>query len=639
MELPYVASWTEAGDAYMAAQESVAVALTAMLWHRPIKPRIATVTLLVAIWMATLAPLVPDWWTRLGGWFPPIDGRLQLLEATAALATVAMFLARPRWLAYLAVAGELSLMWIGDRVIDSDYELCALHVAWFGALAGAYWAVAYASDRPKEPIAVRARSYWKQDLVLFGVASTLAFLVGWLVVQHVCDSADEWGYNYQALVLARFKAYAPVPQCPVAHQAHWTFYWQGRAFSMYLPGWAYFLAPFARLRIPWAASPLCFGAMIVGIARVARRAAGPAGGWIAAACAGLGSASLLNGGARYCHVWVTMLAVWVIESVLASSELGISRRAQWLWGVLMGACAGFCLSTRPQDAALILSGACVYFLYAIFRRKISWRTLVGAAVPFAFVCGLTLVVLRLQIGQWFKTGYDIAPQFYWWTKLNMNIPARDAWKYPIPLMTGAYVFFPMAPAIAVAGLFVLGVRRLTFMLVVGGLAHLVFYILCDFGRYRDFGYGPRYHMPLLIVLAVGMAVALAPLFRAFERRSLELPDLPRKLVPLAPAALVVLAAAAGVVRCSLPVYACGYQPFRSALTRAIQRDNLHNAVVIVGQSATGSGPLIEVRNDPFEANPDVVILSGDELDCTRKLYAGRQFYRATGHDEITLTPF
>ena len=49
MELPYVASWTEAGDAYMAAQESVAVGLTAMLWHRPIKPRAATITLLAAI--------------------------------------------------------------------------------------------------------------------------------------------------------------------------------------------------------------------------------------------------------------------------------------------------------------------------------------------------------------------------------------------------------------------------------------------------------------------------------------------------------------------------------------------------------------------------------------------------------------
>ena len=633
MELPYTGTWKDAADAFLAAQTSVGAVLTAIVWRRPTKPLASSVTLLAAIWLAVLAPVMDDALTFIGEKVPG-GSTLLVLHVAAALCTVAMSLNRPRWLGAVSLVGQLFLLWASGKLVDHDRELAALNLFWFAAMLGAHLRINFPAERPREPVGP-TQSYVRQDLVLFGVATTLALLVGHFVLERACDSADEWAYNWQALVFSRLKAYAAIPPCPEPHRAHWVFYYNGRAFAQYLPGWPFVMIPFARLGIAWVASPVAFGALIVGVARIGRRAAGEAAGVIAAFSTMLGAATLFNAGSRYCHIFVAACFVWAIEAVCAT-RIDSSRRAQWGWGTVLGVSTGLMLCTRPQDAGLCCFGLFLHFVYGLFARRIGVRVLFGAALPFTAICGLTAIILRLQIGVWFKTGYDVAQEIYWWAKPLYDIPARDAWKYGIPFMTAAYCFFPAAPALAVAGLLVLG-RRLAFIFATATVLHLSLYTAVVFGRYRDFGYGPRYHLILVVPMAIGAGVLLAPLWNDYRAR-LRAPILGTREGPLA---LAMAAFVVGVVRIAPLMYPFAHEMLhqRNAIFRAIQRDGLQNAVVTVRQGDTGGGPLLDAQNDPFDPHPAVLVLGPDDQMCTRALYPDRTFYQARGRDEVTLTPY
>jgi len=630
MEVPYTPA---AADAFVAAQTSVAAVLTAVVWHRPMRPIVASVTLVCAMWLSALTPVIPSFVAAVAK-FPP-DGNLDVLRAAAALATAAMLMSRPRWLAWVALLGEMVLAWLCTWIADSNNELAALHLIWFAALYAFHARATRDWERPREPVH-REVSFAREDLVLFVLGVGLATLVAVFVLEHIPDSADEVGYNFQGLVYARFKAWAPEPPCPAPHRSHWIFYENGRALSMYLPGWPYFLAPFARLGVGWFASCVLEGALVVGVARVGRRVGGAIAGRIAAATTLFGACTLLNAGSQFPHVYVAALWVWSIEATCCATAVGISRRAQWGWGLVVGVTMGLCVATRPSDAALLGSGVFLVFVHALVRHKLSWRTFVATAVLFVGITLFTLVLLHHQYGKWLRSGYDIATQHYWWAKLVIDVPARDAWKYGLPLMTAAYCYFPAAAAVGVAGLIFSG-RRIGFMLGLGTAAHLAFYVLCSFGRYRDFGYGPRYHLPLVVAMSVGAGALLGPLFVKLRGRRWW----PADFVAEGPAVLAAVALVVGVIRIAPTLYPIAHDELhaKAALHRAIDREELTNAVVVVYEGATASGPLTEVQNDPFAKDPPVVILGPEDQACTRELYKDRKFYRAVGHDEIELQPF
>ena len=82
-------------------------------------------------------------------------------------------------------------------------------------------------------------------------------------------------------------------------------------------------------------------------------------------------------------------------------------------------------------------GVAVYFAYALARRRVVWRSLVGAAIAFALLLGLTLVILRLQLGKWFTTGYSLAPIFYGPGQLGFSLPGPSE-VYISSAATGSY---------------------------------------------------------------------------------------------------------------------------------------------------------------------------------------------------------
>jgi hypothetical protein len=277
----------------------------------------------------------------------------------------------------------------------------------------------------------------------------------------------------------------------------------------------------------------------------------------------------------------------------------------------------------------------VFLVFAYFqiRRKIGWRGLVATTLGFALWIIPTLIILRLQLGVWFKSGYQIQELFFKFGKPMFTLPAPDELRFGIPLATGSYSWWPAAPALAIVGFILMRkpARAAGFMLALGAFLVLLLYTLLSWGRHEDAGYGPRYHLTLVPIMAVAAAVALTPLFREMLKR-------------YGPATLVAIAMLVGVVRIALAMYPRAYNEVRdrSATFRAIEKAKLKNAVVLVaGGNTLSFDPKDLAQNLPTVSNPDVYILVKHDyqLACGAERFADRKWYRAIGLKEVTLVPY
>jgi hypothetical protein len=639
--------------AFTIVEGATGAALTALLWYRSLRPRPAAWLFFAAIWIVALLPDAPEFFRGIGFTISPTTFATSL-KVAAALATLAMFVASPHWLGFVALAGELGLFWVVKNVTESDGEVQAIHLAWFGALLGAAQLVDQ-DDRPaRASTPYGARSYVGQDVLLATVATVLAAVVSTVLLMRACDSADEWANTYQASVFAKFHAFATTPPCAVTFQNFWVFMLDGRNFSQYTPGWPLFMAPFIPLRAAWLAGPVSFGILVAGIARVTRRAArgafgaredrvGAAG--VAAALVTMASSTLLiNGGSRFPHVFVCACFAWSIEALAVITSPPLPERAQWRWGIVLGLAAAWMLSSRPGDGATLGCGLALYFVYAAARVRVPWRGFVGATAAFVFFSALTLVILRLQLGKWFTTGYSMTTTVHPWAKFGYSVPKLNELRWGIPLVTGSYCWWPLCPALGLAGLVAAlrgEGRRVGFMLVMGLTPLLAFYSSLSFGRGVDFGYGPRYELAAIVPMAIGTGVALAPLWTAARLHT----HARRAFAVGGPLALVFAAFLCGNVRLAPLVYPITHADVmsRNTVYEAARADHLKNAIVWIEPHTTQSDLLDLTQNYPLEMYPDQSILyvsdRGPELKkCVRDLYPTRREYHTTGTAVVSLIP-
>jgi hypothetical protein len=641
-------------DAFVAAQASVGAALSAVAWFRlrRIAPRGAFALLLVGIWGCALATVEGDFLRRFGFQLDP-SHMIWLLGWSSTLATVAVMVAGPWWIGLSAVIVRLALAQIDLRLRQSDGELAVLHLVGIGFSLGLLQLAdrrerATTDDRAAPPDLVA------HDIVIFFGATVLACMVSILVLGRSCDSADEWSYTFQAAVFAKGRAYSAVPPCMPAFQNFWVFWKDGRMFSQYMPGWPLLCAPFQVLGLMWLVAPVTHGLLAVGVARLARRAVSesrPGGadpkeaaiaGLIAAATVTVGSTMLINGASRFPHTFQCALFAWCVEATCVLTTPGLSPARQTRWGVLLGLAAAFMLGTRPSDGAMLGFSIFIYFAFAFFKGRIGLRAVLATAISLLALGGLFLVILRLQLGAWFKTGYSLSAEFHPWAKFRFELPAANEYKWPFPLATGSYCWWPCAPALGVAGMAALlrpPGRRIAFMLGLGVIGVLAFYTALTFGRGWDFGYGPRYQMPAVVPMAVGGAVVLAPLFgAALSSRVTE----GSAHSAAGPAALALLAAIAGTIVIAPFVYPPTYNDvrLRNVVFRAAREHNIHNAVISVSPGATISHPLDLTQNLPLDLYPnqDVIVISDspEVSQCVKNLYPQRRFFRVVGRSEVAL---
>jgi hypothetical protein len=421
----------------------------------------------------------------------------------------------------------------------------------------------------------------------------------------------------------------------------------GRSFAQYTPGWPLFMTPFVALRVAWLAGPASLGLLSAGVARLGRRAASGvragdpaatgaavrAAGGFAALAVCLSSTLLINGGSRYPHVFVAALWAWAIESLCAISTGPLDPREQRRWGAILGACASLLLATRIGDGATLGIGLFLYFVYAVARRRIGVHAIAAAFGVAAVLGGLTLVILRLQLGAWFKTGYSLTEIIYPWAPVKMSLPKPNEFKWSFTLATGSYCWWPCSPALGLAGLAALRgrARRISFMLFFGAVPLLTLYTGLEFGRGFDLGYGPRYELPLVVPMAVGTGVVLGKLWETARSRAVATTAFQAG----GPAAIALAAVLLGVIRIAPLVYPHNYRDVRShnVLHDAIDEMQPHHAVVFGGNGLNHTDPMDLTENLPLDLYPNQDVLIAidrgpDEVRCVQGQYPGWNFYRA-----------
>jgi hypothetical protein len=639
-------------EAVAIASECVAVTLTAVIWSRPLRTRAATWFLVAAVWIAALCPLAIANILQVD----PSPNIIPLLQTSATLATVAAFLHTPRWFGALAILGQVGLLSLSLHVRESNYELIFAHLFWYGILLGVHALRVAAptgpSSCPPAPLLPSARLFRRHDIAIFLATTGLALMVTNLVFGRVIYNGDEVANTFQADVYGHLRAYAPLPPCASMFENYWVFRRAGRAFSQYTPGWPLFMAPFQRLGIIWLAGPVMAGIAAVGVARLSRRIASGLGttpersrrivgiaGVLGAIFAMLGPSMLLNGASRFSHTMVCACFAWAVESMCVVSDSDVSRGSAWRHGLLLGATTSLGLATRPADGGTLGVGVFLYFVWALLHRRMTWRAFAGTTVGFLFFGGLTLVILRLQLGAWFQTGYALAAATHSEAQLHLSWPRPSDMKNAIPIATGSHTWWPAAPAVGIAGLIrALGgpERRVAFMLATSGLALLGFYFLVEFGRWADEGLGPRYYLPLVVAMAAGGAGIVAPVIERMNTRRVRIGS---RIRLVGPGILIAIAVAYGVIRIAPLTYPLAHADYKysTAPFRAAKRMRLKNAVVMI---EPGRGPAHETnlaQNAPMEKNPDVLFLirrSESDEACVRQNFPGRTWYRGQVDDTL-----
>lgn len=625
MNSPYT---DHASEAFQAAEVALgAVSTVVLLASGPRRPPLRSFLAAAAIWGAVFLPL---WPLVASAWVVRRDDAAQtlvgyaVLEVILALASIAP--ARPRrTVAALAVVGATAAL--SRWITDSTWELCNLHVI----AAWVVWAIhegpLRASAAPGAPAASPAKepSERVEDAVVFGVATLVGALVSTYVLERGIDSSDEWGYTYQAALFAKGHLHGKVPPCTESLRNFWIIWRDDRMFAQYQPGWPIFMVPFVWLRAPWLAGPVSFAILVTAGSRVARIAVREATGSAASARTGgrvaafgllLANTLLINGGSRFPHVFVCALWCVAIEATHRLVRAPTPRDANRAAAVL-GCAAGWLVCTRVPEG-LLTAGLLAAVLVALVRKKVAFGpVLVAGLVSVGWVLVL-LGISRAQTGRWGELGYSVATEFYPWNHYKQSLPPPNAIKWHVPLATGAYSWWPIAPAIGLAGT-VLGLRTrargLLLVIASGCLLTLGYYASIEVGRGGDFGHGPRYQMVVVVPTAIGMALVVHHARLAGRA--------------LAAAGALAVAGSVMVAIYTLP-YTHGMLADGMAIEKAAERARLHDAIVLVPPGTHRYGDYDVTRNYPIELyDPPVIYANEKDVACLRRTFPSRTILRVT----------
>lgn len=636
MHAPYV---ERPEEAFQLAELGLGAVLTLVGGLRPLRSRLALAPWLVAVWIAAAAPI---WVTAWGPTPGPLGWWLTVCRCLLLLAIVANRNLRAGLWALPAVAlAAVGAWWLRD----SDLELAAFHlhaVAWvYGTLSAAPSRLSSTQPAPRQ-LAWPTGGTWRTSALWIVAGTIVAASVSSVVLDRKTDSSDEWSYTYQAYLFAKLRAYGSMFTCGDALRPFWVIHKDGRVFSQYQPGWPVFMVPFVWMRCVWLAGPLSFGLFVEGMRRLGRTIAhalpntteseAARAGWVAGGVALFSSMLLVNGGSRYPHVFVLALFAFALQQTIGVVFDAATPRVQAGRAAAIGTAFGWILCTRVPDGALMGLGPALLLLAMAARRKIPVRVIgiaLGAFLPWVL---FLFWISKLQVGHWGQLAYQYGSQFYPWNQYRIEPPQPNELKWHVSTMWGAYCYWPISPALGLAGL-ALALREsrralwVIGTLAISALATNAFYASLDVGRGNDFGYGPRYQFIVVIPAAVGMALLVQRLARRASPR-------------------IVWWSVGGVlagftVLTSAHVFGSATRLVANVgkIERAVERAHLRNAVVII-QRGTHTYGEQDLHNVPVELYwPNVVFANDSNVQCVREGFPNRAFYKASPSGKgVEVTP-
>jgi hypothetical protein len=336
-------------------------------------------------------------------------------------------------------------------------------------------------------------------LAVFGIlAAGALFIFGTSPI-----TPDEEAALFQARLFAGFEVIGHYPTglvdqmlLPAYHNAIILVGADGRAISVYWPGWALLMTPFVWLGVPWLLGPVMAGLSVFLAGKIAVMLGGVRAGAIAVLLTVTSGAFLLTGMSIYpaCgHLALSLLFAWLL--------LRGGKRDALLAGLVGGLALVF---NNPFPHAAFALPWGVWLLADAERRRRIIPLIVG------YVPGLVVLVGWVLLQGTLRTADASSANEVWITRLSMILTVPN-------LTSVSYRFWELARAWgwSAPGLLVLawvGWRRYRGsdgMLLLGASFIVTVLMYCAFPTDQGLGYGARYYHVAWGALPILASVPLA----------------------------------------------------------------------------------------------------------------------------------
>ena len=516
--------------------------------------------------------------------------------------------------AALLVIWGISLCWMGAAVLRMrDPDPKSRFLSWLPVLA------------------VRGQT---AAFLIIGASFAASLILVW-VLRAFPNSADEYGYIYEAETFLAGRLWNPLPPHHEFFSFLHVFEKDGKWVSEYPPGWSMVLAAGRLSYLPyWLVCPIVGAVLLFVVWRLGQRQNGPLGGILAVLLVGCSPFFLFNA-ASYFNVVPTagmgILFCWTMLEFLDHPNVSNALCA--------GAALGMVGLIRSYDAIVFGVPFAIQFLRVARGRHY-------ALAPYIIAAGLPFLAVLL-LSQLAITGSALTPVTTWgYPKFKLGFyPSYETGKQTTPLMQLSFAVFNMADL----------ARWTSWMLVFGYIAAFIWkyrtrqlclidfifpWVVVAYLLYVGLGgnrYGPRMYLigyPFFVLTIVSV---LAPV--------LENKSQPKRAV-FAGTLLSANFATCIAVTIVFAIFFRNVVNARMNMYDQVAAQRLHNAVVIVHSGGGAYMPFTPkdlTRNGIPIGDQDVIYALDirGRMSELKEMFPGRTFYlfsRKTAASEGVLAP-
>ncbi len=471
-------------------------------------------------------------------------------------------------------------------------------------------------------------------LLIIG-ASFAASLLLVRVLRAFPNSADEYGYIYEAETFLAGRLWNPLPPHHEFFSFLHVFEKDGKWVSEYPPGWSIMLAAGRLLYLPyWLVCPIVGTVLLFAVWKLGQRQNGSLGGILAMLLVGCSPFFLFNA-ASYFNIVPTaamgILFCWAMLEFLDGPNVSNALCA--------GAALGMVGLIRSYDVVVFAIPFAVQFLRVARRRHY-------ALAPYIIAAGLPFLAVLL-LSQLAITGSALTPVTTWgYPKFKLGLfPSYESGEQTTPLMQLGFAVFNMVDL----------ARWTSWMLVVGYivaffwkcrtrqlcLSDFIFpWVVAAYLLYVGLGgnrYGPRMYLIGYPFLALTIVSVLTPV--------LENKSEPKRAV-FAGTLLSAHFATCMAVTIVFAIFFRDVVNARMNIYDQVAVQSLHNAVVIVHSGGGAYLPFTpkDLTRNGIDIGDQDVIYALDirgRMSELREMFPGRAFYiysRRTAASDGVLAP-